>query len=282
MGVSELQGTGRGVSVIRPLLYIVLLVLFVGCTAQVAPPTKIVLLSSFEGRYREVGYDALYAARLALSDAGYEQITLLPIDDGGTELLAADRIHALENDPSVEVILASGLFATSSTAQAALNRLPMLIIGHWNTAPHPPQTYMLANPALDDLLTESNANIQAMANFDAPLVGSEILSLWQFPMLRDDLSDIQIVSSATLPDASFTERYGAGDQFAPDPNLLATLTYDATRLVAESIVTNTLLSEITYDGLNGTIAFDENGYWREAPINVYQYDESRRLVPIEN
>lgn len=251
----------------------------VGCAAQVMPPAKIALLAPFEGRYREVGYDALYAARLALVAAGYDHITLLPVDDGGTVENAADRIQALENDPAVSIILASGPFATTTSAQAALDSLSMVVIGHWGAHPATPQTFVLTSHRLDQLLTSSTRSITEAASGDETVIGNELFALRQLPLLHPDLQGVRVLSSATLPDADFRAQYAASDPFAPDPNLLATLTYDATRLAAEAIVTQTPLAQMRYEGLNGTIRFDERRYWRDAPIHTYRYDETGRLVP---
>ena len=54
-------------SIFRILVTSVLLLgVFAGCTGQTEPPPVIALFAPFEGRYQEFGYDALYAARLAL------------------------------------------------------------------------------------------------------------------------------------------------------------------------------------------------------------------------
>ena len=62
---------------------------------------KVALLAPFEGPFREFGYNALYAARLAMSDENLENVQLLPIDDGGNIMSAAARIRALNLDSAV-------------------------------------------------------------------------------------------------------------------------------------------------------------------------------------
>src|SRR4051794_35174325 len=80
------------------------------CGVMHTPITRIALLAPFEGRYREIGYNALYAARLALADAADPQIELLPIDAGGDQ--AAERARALSLDPQVKTVILLGYEAT--------------------------------------------------------------------------------------------------------------------------------------------------------------------------
>ena len=65
-------------------LFVLLITLLVtGCAVnRTAEITRIALLAPFEGRYREVGYDLLYAARLALREGGYTGIEILPANLG--------------------------------------------------------------------------------------------------------------------------------------------------------------------------------------------------------
>jgi ABC-type branched-subunit amino acid transport system substrate-binding protein len=81
---------------------IVLMGMVVGCGATRSYAiTRIALLAPFEGRYREVGYNAYYAALLALGESGSTQIELLAVDDGGSPATAAQRAAALARDPWV-------------------------------------------------------------------------------------------------------------------------------------------------------------------------------------
>ncbi|MCA9915627.1 MAG: hypothetical protein KC496_19870, partial [Anaerolineae bacterium] len=237
---------------------------------------KIVLLAPFEGRYREVGYNALYAARLAFADSGAQNIDLYPVDDGESPESAAQRAAAFNYEPTVKLIIVLGIDAADETVQEALAPLPTIIVGHWNSVPSFSHVVMLADPTIDERVS-SFSSLTDAAEAEAPLVGDELLALQQLPLLREDLNGITVLSSAILPDAAFRARYGQGDPFAPQPGLLATLTYDATRLAIEVIQNETPLTEMHYDGINGSIAF-ENGYWMNAPLYEYIYRDGD-LVP---
>ncbi|MCS7070642.1 MAG: hypothetical protein NZM00_03995, partial [Anaerolinea sp.] len=66
----------------KKVFALIAIALLTGCTVHQTAP-RIALIAPFEGRYREVGYNALYAARLALADAE-SGVQLLPLDDGGS------------------------------------------------------------------------------------------------------------------------------------------------------------------------------------------------------
>jgi len=249
-----------------------LLLLLSGCAIfRSEEVTKVVLLAPFEGRYREVGYNALYAARLAFADSGTQTIDLYPIDDGGSVESAAERAAALTHDPTVEFVLVLGIHAADSNVQEQLAPLPTIIVGHWNSAPVGNYVAMLISPELSTKLDSEFSSVIEAAEAEAPLIGNELLALRQFPLLRDDLAAITIYSSASLPDEAFMERYGQDDPFAPEPGLLATLTYDAARFAIEAVQNNATLNEIRYEGINGAISF-RDGYWQDAPLYEYVYE----------
>jgi hypothetical protein len=80
---------------------------------------KFVLLAPFEGEAREVGYNAVYAVRLALQDA-QSPFILLSLDDGGRLDYTLERARALHYDPSVQAVLVLGEHATSPQTLSAL------------------------------------------------------------------------------------------------------------------------------------------------------------------
>lgn len=254
------------------------------------PIVRIALLAPFEGRYREIGYNALYAARLALKDSGMSSVELLPIDDGGTASSAADRARAFAGDPLIKIAIALGYAATDAETQRAFGDIPVLIAGHWDAQPQTETIFMLSSCKLDIFINApQRIEVTEAAKLDTPVVGGEVFALEQFPKLRDALDGITIVSSAALPDADFAERYRASDQFVPEPGLLATTVYDAARVAIQTVVDTSKtrrgirldLSSITYKGLNGSIQF-ENGCWQAAPVHNYIYNLDRQLIPVND
>lgn len=257
-----------------------------GCSPQrVGEIERLVLFAPFEGRYSEVGYNTYYAVQLALRDAGREQIELLAVDDGGSVEQAVERARAIALDPLVKVVISSGYPAADEAVQAALGDVPILIAGQWESQPASPTAFMLASAQLDSILTTSPSTFEVTgaARMNIPIVGGDVYALEQFPRLSRNFQRITVVSSASLPDEAFQERYRSMGLYVPEPGLLATLTYDATGMALEAMASSepaATLATMRYEGLNGSIHF-EDGYWADAPIRYYGYDENGALIPID-
>ena len=90
-----------------------------GPVALTRPVTKLGLIAPFEGTQRARGYEALYAAKLALREqnaaggASGWQIELVALDQDDHPELAVRQFHALAVDPDVTYVI--GLAAASET-----------------------------------------------------------------------------------------------------------------------------------------------------------------------
>lgn len=110
--------------------------LLAGC-ASVKPVVKIGLVAPFEGRDRAVGYDAIYAARLAVRQVnarggiGGYRVALVALDDRGDPTLATQSAASLVVDPSVVAVVGHYLPATTAAAADIYAKagLPRLIAG---------------------------------------------------------------------------------------------------------------------------------------------------------
>lgn len=110
---------------VRQVLRVALLFLLLAACAfpgTVRPTVKIGLVAPFEGRYRYVGYDVIYAVQLAFVDAnrdggvaGYG-VELVAYDDGANPDMAVEQAQKLDVDPAV--ISAIGHFREDTTAAA--------------------------------------------------------------------------------------------------------------------------------------------------------------------
>jgi len=86
------------------------------------PVIKFGLVAPFEGRYRPVGYDAIYAARLAVRErnaaggAGGYRVELVAYDDGGDARAAMERARQLALDPQVVAVIGHYRIETSRAA----------------------------------------------------------------------------------------------------------------------------------------------------------------------
>jgi branched-chain amino acid transport system substrate-binding protein len=89
----------------------------------VRPTVKIGLVAPFEGRYRYVGYDVIYAVRLAVREVnaaggvGGYNVELVAYDDGASPAMAVEQARKLAVDP--EVVAAIGHFRPETTVAAA-------------------------------------------------------------------------------------------------------------------------------------------------------------------
>jgi hypothetical protein len=250
-----------------PLRIVIALTFLLTSCAIVQRPARvrIALFAPFEGRYREVGYNALYAARLGLSDSYRVEADLLAVDDGGTQ--APAHAAALANDPLVLAAVVLGYDATTTETLAAFGDVPVVVVGDWGATPLNDHVFILSNPDIDAQLTVSpRISITDAAAHPAPLVGGDVFALDGFARLRDSLDGITILSSGVLPDAEFTQRYKGSDPFAPEPGLLATKTYYAMNVVAYAWAAGSRAA--MRDFLSGSFT---DGYSRDAKIHRYHY-----------
>jgi ABC-type branched-subunit amino acid transport system substrate-binding protein len=250
--------------------------LVTGCAGSGKPGiSRIALLAPFEGRYREVGYNAYYAALLAFEEGASSPIELLAVDDGGSPASAADRARALAHDPLVAGVIALGDAATSDSAQAAYGRLPTLIVGYWSTSPMTDTAYVMSHPDITNTITTlPGVSITHLGDLRSGVIGGDVFALEGFRRVNDDWRNMVIVSSGRPADMNFRDRYAALGQFVPEPGLLATLTYDAVRFMieaAQSGSTADYLASSSYEGINGTLRFEDR-YWADAPLHRYRYE----------
>jgi hypothetical protein len=262
-------------------IIVVLALLLCGCALAPAQVTaRVALLAPFEGRYREIGYNALYAGRLAFTDADHSNLELFAADDGGTPQRASERARALALDPTIVAVVVLGYHAAAPDTLAALEDIPSFIVGNWSEPPQSSTVYLLSNPALNDQITTSPyPAVTEAAAVSAPVVGGEVFALEGFAHLRGSLAGVTLVSSGSLPDEEFAQRCRASDPFAPEPGLLATLTYDAFRIVLEANRTdrasmNDSIRSTTYVGLNGAFTLTQQR-WQQAPIHFYRFEDGR-------
>ena len=116
--------------------FVLLACVLVACSASTAPVVKIGLAAPFEGRYRAVGYEAIYAARLAIREinaaggiGGY-RVELFALDDSGDRALAVEQARKMAIDP--QVVAAIGHYRPETTGSATdhycAERLPLLAV----------------------------------------------------------------------------------------------------------------------------------------------------------
>ncbi len=106
------------------------------------PVVKIGLIAPFEGRYRYIGYDAIYAARLAVREINAEggvaghKLALVAYDDRNDPELARSLARNLATDPDVLAVIGHYRQKTTAAAQDVYveHDLPLLAVGAWPTS----------------------------------------------------------------------------------------------------------------------------------------------------
>jgi ABC-type branched-subunit amino acid transport system substrate-binding protein len=108
------------------LLAVLILPILTNCSAfpgSTAPVVRIGLVAPFEGRHREIGYDVIYAGRLAIrewNDRGGVQgyrVELVAFDDSGDLEQAEIAARSLALDPMVVGVIGHWLEATTAAGR---------------------------------------------------------------------------------------------------------------------------------------------------------------------
>lgn len=229
---------------------------------------KIGLVAPFEGRYRAIGYEAIYAARLAIREInaaggiGGVRVELFALDDGGDPQQAIEQARKLALDP--QVIAVVGHYRSGAT-NAAIDvyceeRLPILAVESGRTG---------ACPGLYSL-TAINRLSETPVEPDAFLFTSTVLPLSELPEAK-----------------TFVERYNAIPIDGTRAGPIALQTYDAMYLLFEAIgkadrapgevsrdsLSASLTGDFDFDGLAGVYRFSETGDRLGAITRVYRYDK---------
>jgi len=293
------------------------LVTTAACVPVTRPVVKIGLVAPFEGRYRDVGYEVIYAVRLAVREAnaaggvaGYT-IELTALDDGGDPAQAAEQARKMAADPAILGVIGHWLDSTTHDAAPvyAAEGLPLLAT---TTEALPPGTFRLwLTPAeIEDAARGSALCPLPCDNLEdldwlrdvrgqqptTPVLGPPLWAQSQFAALAGPLAEgAHFAAAAPYPadsvDPSFADRYRAiSNGVEPGPN--AVLAYDAANLLLAALRAsagqgekptrgglNAALAALHYSGLSGAISFGTDGNWAEAKGWVYEWQGGKVRKP---
>lgn len=247
------------------LLVVVAAVSLSACLPVARPLIKLGLVAPFEGRYRDLGYEVIYAVRLAVREAnaaggaGGYSLALMAYDDAGDAAQAVEQAAKIATDPDVLGVIGHWRVETTTAAAPtyADAGLPLLAPNPGSAAAQlPAATYRLGLPlaieraalpagafqcpppcdSFDDLpwLADAHAEHPASALFGPPLWGQP-----QFAALAGPAAEgVYFLTAAPYPadsaDPAFAERYAAlANGVVPRSN--AVLAYDAARLLIQAI-----------------------------------------------
>jgi len=265
--VNERQRNGETKS-LRPLislslfLSIVVLLLLTTCTASTQPVVKIGLVAPFEGRYRPIGYEAIYAARLAIREINArggingQRIELVALDDRGEPEKALAAARQLALDPQVVAVV--GHLRPDSTDAAM-------------------KIYCEAGLPLIAIESAMNACEGAFVLGSAP---------------RDRWPEDRLIFVSNVPDPNslsaaqdFAKRYNGIPIDGTRAGPIALQTYDALNLLFEALAraeridrggVQAALRQIDFTGLGARYAFDQQGRLIEPQTYEFEYDKDRQ------
>jgi len=246
------------------ILLFALAFLLAACSASTAPVIKIGLVAPFEGRYRSMGYEAIYAARLAIREInakgginGY-RLELVALDDRGDRDMAIESARKLAIDPQVVAVI--GHYRPDSTDASietyCAQHVPLIAIES-------------AFPLPDVCRKQPNIFVLGHASIES----------WP----DDQLTFVSNVPDpAELPAAqNFVAAYNAIPIDGTRAGPIALQTYDAMYLLFDALSragkvdrsgVATAIATSDFNGLGGRYAFDPQGNLSEAKVYLYQYD----------
>lgn len=162
-------------------LCLVLCILYLASCAplSIRPTVKIGLVAPFEGRYRYVGYDVIYAVRLALREAnaaggvGGHNVELVAYDDGADPAMAIEQARKLTTDPQVVAVIGhfreETTFAASNVyAEAGIPLVAPAVFAP-TLAEGGAETYHLA-PSVDAVVSALLQHLDELEQYQAALV----------------------------------------------------------------------------------------------------------------
>jgi ABC-type branched-subunit amino acid transport system substrate-binding protein len=263
-----------------------------GCFQVTRPVVKIGLVAPFEGRYRDVGYEVIYAVRLAVREAnaaggvaGYS-IELLALDDSGDPAMAVTQAQKIAIDTQVVGVIGDWLDQTTTAAAPAYAAagLPLLAT--------------TAAPTLDASafrLWPRAQTLQAqMPQVATPTEGP--LSWGQTPFFAVDDQGVRLLAPAPMPDDSADPAFAARFRAIAngvEPNAYSVLAYDAARLLLDALARDVAMAhgaptrageaaalrQSDYHGLSGPIQFDAQRNWLEARSWLYRSQDGQIVRP---
>ncbi len=325
--------------------------LLTGCLPSRIPDVvKIGLVAPFEGRYRYIGYDAVYAARLAVREVnaaggiGGAPVELVAYDDRGNVDMAVQAARSLVVDAEVVAVIGHYRDETSAVGAEIYNEanLPYIVLGAyaplfdttWHLMPRPASLAeaMVRSAAAPSAAMGAIWGDGPVAAELAALTGSETASTQASPqaeVVYSTLSPVEVgeamvrwrdrgatgqligelgLSAAAFRDvagesaigASFVTVYPYPQEVSgisgwitdyldvgphvPDPGPYALPTYEAVHLVVDAVRKIVVeggsparenvgagLDAARRVGWLGEIAWDDQRYWRHAPLYTYRW-----------
>ena len=259
-----------------PLAACCLLLVSCALPGSIFPVLKFGLVAPFEGRYRPIGYDAIYAARLAVRErnasggVGGYRVELVAYDDGGNAPSAVERARQLALDPQVVAVIGHFRVDTSRAAWDFYAREALPLI-----AP------VIPADALPDSPCAGCSFPAAFRTGPASRAMGESIGLDQ--VFSGGVTTGTVFASGApwprdVPEAQpFIANYRAVSNGA-EPGPYAWATYQAVQMLFDAMAREP--GKLTRRGTGAQLAtrFSTQGILPNAPVYVYRLDPSGQPV----
>ncbi len=152
---------------LRTIAFTAIVFCLTACLPNAPATIKIGLVAPFSGRYREIGYQAIHGARLALSEfnatggAHGRPVALLALDDASHDDAAVEQANRMLTDSAVVAVIGHWLDGPTSAAAPIYARagLPVLATSAAPTAPeNGGRTFFRFYPTTEVLTTAMAGN----------------------------------------------------------------------------------------------------------------------------
>ncbi|PJF48962.1 MAG: hypothetical protein CUN48_00975 [Candidatus Thermofonsia Clade 3 bacterium] len=258
-----------------------LLLIWCVLLAACAPPpvVKIALVAPFEGRLRQVGYEAFPAMRLAIrkriaaGSAVSARVAFIAYNDDGDPAHAARVAHNVALDPEVVGVIGHLVPSTTLAALSVYTQASLPVL-----APSVPADMLPRDPLVFRMGPAAPSRNRKMSNAPcAALDPSWAATGWPFGECVVDAPPVSELLGAQQALAAFTEL-----SLGPPPGPRSIVAYDATNVLLDAIALDAqvrgmptragvadALRRIRHNGLLGQITFDRDNTWADAPTWAY-------------
>ena len=262
----------------RQFLLTVVCLLLAACAVP-RPTVKIALVAPFEGRLRQVGYDAFPALRLAIRNAiqtggaGRYNVTFIAYNDNGDPTFAERVAHDVAIDPEVVAVIGHWVPTTTLAAMHVYAEAGLALLAPGIPADALPQDALIFRMGPTDGGRRSEIRGQNCQQFN------QLPTPNYFPVCRSDAPPV-----SELPDAATVLQGFTDITLGTPPAPRSIVAFDATNVIIDAIrldATDTdstvtragvaqALRNVAHHGLLGEIQFDENNTWAAAPLWEYR------------
>jgi branched-chain amino acid transport system substrate-binding protein len=214
--------------------------LFLTSCGVTPPVVKIGLVAPYEGRYRTVGYDVVWAVRMAVRErnaaggAGGYAVEVVSLDDGGDPAAAAEQARKLTLDPAVVAVIGHWRDDTTLAALPVYAEAGIPLVAAGVGAPELAQR----SRGAFRLYPPDSALEQAALNYVSSTLGSEPL------LVHSSANLVQVIEAQ--PQAVFLDL-----DLVPAANAVAGL---AERGLQTTWVGDTRLADAQYPAIAGAAA----------------------------